>query len=229
MVNNLFVWGVICFFNFGCSAEKLTVKQTEWIKQSSMIFLHQAPPNFRVITERNSLRTHAGAGLLENLLVGAIQGGALTPEELGENVRSEGAIKDPATGVQRLLMENFQQRIQPAYIKEMTEVQDVDDLSGIRDKTQSDVAFVISTHSWGLRYYSFDTSFHHLFYVGHASLIDLNKLDYIWSAKCKYKSDAPKMHRPSLENFLDDHGALIKTELKRATDECVKQFKEQLF
>ena len=133
---------------------------------------------------------------------------------------AEGLLEDPAAA---------KVKTTPAAVKELQETFEGNDWQEIRDLSKSDVSFVVNTTDWGLRHYGTDTSFHYLYYKASARLVDLQKLDVTWVASCKYEGEAPRMQRPALDDFLADHGALIKSELKRAADSCVKQLTEQLF
>jgi len=77
-------------------------------------------------------------------------------------------------------------------------------------------------------YYRFDTSFHYLMFSGEGSLIDSKTGDTVWRGKCRYQGDAPRMSRPSLEDFSAEGGKLLKAELARAGQACTEQFKRHL-
>jgi len=88
--------------------------------------------------------------------------------------------------------------------------------------------FSFRTILWRLMYYRFDTSFHHLMFSGEGSLIDGKTGDTVWRSKCHYQGDAPRMSRPSLEDFSAEGGKLLKAELARAAQACTEQLKNHL-
>lgn len=81
---------------------------------------------------------------------------------------------------------------------------------------------------WALMHYKFDTSFHYLMFTGEGRLIDTTTGDTLWRSTCNYIEDAPRMNRPSLEDYIADSGKRLETELARATHACTDQLKSHL-
>ena len=127
-------------------------------------------------------------------------------------------------------MQKFQQRFGHSKMKEMEKWHPISDLEGLREKAQTRMVFAMRTQRWRLMFYLTSMNLFYLDYEAFAQLIDLEKLDVIWSGSCKYQEDAREgVHRPSLSDFLEDNGALMKTEIARAEEKCITQYTEQLF
>ncbi|MCA9470880.1 MAG: hypothetical protein MRJ96_00115 [Nitrospirales bacterium] len=227
------VLAFLCLLKMGCAVEKLTMEQREWLKLSSITFSHQEPHIFEVITIANSSPPKMEKFSWGEVLEEALPGGApdpLTPRELGEMVRTQTGLEDPVPRIQRALMEEFQKQLGQIKMQEMKELHPMSDLEGLREQAKTDMLFTMKTTRWMLRFYLTSMNAYYLDYRASAQLIDLKKLNVIWSGSCAYQEDARKgAQRPWLREFLVDDGALMRTEINRAEEKCIKQLTEQLF
>lgn len=216
---------VIASVSFGCQVGVLSKDQIDAMRTAPISLLHHANPPFLIMTERNMIPVQTG--LVQELFASAIRG-PNTPEDLGNAAQAEERLLDPAIRLQHIVAQTLQKKWPMAKIHEVQDAQAKMSPAQIRKITDSDLVLAIRTTSWGLWPYAFDTSFHSFKYKGELSLIDLRKSSIVWSTDCQYLGDAPKNSRPSIEDFQQEHAALLKAELNRASETCAEQLLEQL-
>jgi hypothetical protein len=208
--------------NVGCVSDRLTSERREALKEApSVVFIHREREPFEVLTESNMLPVQSGLVLL---LAG---GGNHTPKGDGEIVRSETSIEDPSEQMKRDIAQYVSEVAALKNARIIDAVQPNGDLPSELRNPGSQV-FSFRTLMWALMYYRFDTSFHYLMYSGEGRLIDNKTGDTVWRSTCDYIGDAPRMSRPSLEDFTADGGKRLKAELARATQACTAQLKRHL-
>ena len=225
------ILGSLCFILFAIYACQppgvLTKEKLEAMGTASITLLHQMEPRFLVMTEKMMIQAPTRPGTIADVVTTALRG-ADTPEELGAAVQAKEMLLAPALHIQQIMAERMRERLPSAKIAELNDAQARTDPAEIRKMTDNDLAMSIGTIQWGLWPYPFDTSFHRLLYEGEAKLIDLRTTQVIWSTTCRYLGDAPRNHRPTLEDFEQDHATLLIAELKRAADVCAKRLLKQL-
>lgn len=211
--------------NVGCVADRLTSEHREALHEAtSVVFIHREPEPFEVLTESNMFPVQPG--LFPGLLAVAI-GGNHTPKGDGQMVRNETSIEDPSAQVKRDIAQ---------YVSEVAALKNARIIDAVQPKgnltselrTPTSKVFSFRTLMWALMYYKFDTSFHYLMFSGEGSLIDNKTGETVWRSTCDYIGDAPRMSRPSLEDFTADGGKRLKAELARAAQVCTAQLKRHL-
>lgn len=188
------------------------------------MFIQRKPESFLVMTERNMIPVQAG--LIPELVAMIVRGGH-TPTGDGQEVRSAITIEDPSEQVKRDIAAHVSEVAALKNARIIDAVQPNGDLPSELQTAGSQV-FSFRTIKWALMYYQYDTSFHYLMFSGEGSLIDNTTGDTVWRSKCHYQGDAPRMSRPSLEDFSADGGKLLKAELARAAQACTEQLKGHL-
>ena len=210
----------------GCVAEKLTPNQIAQAQHAtSILFLHQAPPPFQVLTERNLIPIQVG--LIPELIASIVRG-TDTPSSLGARVHAQEKLDDPAIGVQKKLITRMQERLRVANVRSLDEVQsDIipDRLSG---SITGDLVVAVKTTTWQLMYYAMDTSFHYLRYRGEVRVLDMAKNDVIWSSACSYESEEPKNHRHTIAELVADNAKFLRIMFDNASESCAKELMENM-
>lgn len=213
---------ILASVNVGCVADRLTNERwVALIEAPSVEFIHRRPEPFQVLTESNMYQNQPGLLMLLGVP------GPHTPEGDGQIIRSETHIEDPSEQVKR----DMAQYVSEVAGLKRTRIIDAVQPNGelpFELRTSGSQVFSFRTLVWRLMYYTFDTSFHYLMFSGEGSLIDSKTGDTIWRSKCHYQGDAPRMSRPSVEDFYTDGGKLLKTELAHAAQACTEQLKSHL-
>jgi hypothetical protein len=208
--------------NVGCVADRLTSEHRVALKEApSVEFIHRRPEPFQVVTESNLYQNQPG------LLVFLGVPGPHTPEGDGQIIRSETHIEDPSEQVKRDMAQYVSEVASPRKARIIDAVQPDGELPSELRNSGSQV-FSFRTLLWRLMYYRFDTSFHYLMFSGEGKLIDSTTGDTVWRSTCDYIEDAPRMSRPSLEDYTADGGKRLKAELARAAHACTAQLKRHL-
>ncbi len=206
----------------GCVSDRLTSERREALKEApSVVFIHREPEPFEVLTESNMLPVQSGLVLL---LTG---GGTHTPKGDGAMVRNETSIEDPSEQIKRDIAQYVSEIASLKNVRIIDAVQPKGSLSPELRNHMSQV-FSFRTLMWALMYYKFDTSFHYLMFSGEGRLIDSTTGDTVWRSTYDYIEDAPRMSRPSLEDYTADEGKRLKVELARAAQSCTQQIKRHL-
>jgi hypothetical protein len=226
MRNTVLLCLIMTSVNVGCVPDRLTVERREALKEApSVVFVHREPEPFEVVTESNINMLPGQSGLV--LFLCSACRVTHTPKGDGARVRNEISIGDPSEQIKRDIAQ---------YVSEIASLKNVRIIDAVQPKgdlpselrTSPAQIFSFRTLMWALMYYRFDTSFHYLMFSGEGRLIDSTTGDTVWRSTCDYIEDAPRMSRPSLDDYAADGGKRLRAELARAAQSCTQQLKKHL-
>jgi hypothetical protein len=226
----------------GCAAAVTGVGESELAQRRNhpeVVAVHyQPPPRFLVAQPRSVGRAMAlGTALAPfALLLGPLAHIVAPPmanalqaeierteaEAAGEQLTTEIPLEDPVVRVKDLLISGLSAESGIGRIRPAATAMDSDDLKSLKQALGSVTVLDVRTTSWGLRPYVIDPKTFLAHYGVKTRLIRLDQEKVLWRAEifCGFAGDR-WFGAPTLEDLSADGGALLKTTMAKAAENCV--------
>lgn len=157
---------------------------------------------------------------------GGLGGAAMVSK--GNKIVLENDIQDPAPTIGATLVNDLASKHgmivkQPA-VRTASKKADVI----AADYSDSDLVLDVQTRGWGFAYFPVDWNNYYVMYTAKVQLIDTASGESLAEGSFAYDSKDSVSH-PSYEQLLNNQAAMLKTQLLKARDQCITEFRQRIF
>jgi len=147
----------------------------------------------------------------------------------GNRIIEENDVKDPAQYIGEKLVIDLSKK-NSLIISSIGNIELTDNINDLVKKyNDKDYILDIRTINWSFVYFPTDWNNYRIIYSAKLRLIDVRNKSIIAEGFCAKKPEDQSENSPTYDQIVADHATVLKNELRTASDECIKNFKENIF